>query len=525
MFRLRVLVVTGILAESVVRRYVAQSSVEAEVTVLPRQVAALMSAEYISDMLASRGLSKFNFILVPGMTIGDTSTIHSRVGAPAFKGPRHAADIPVTLEVLGKTQLSTSKPSCELLREQIQKQALAELSAIYGEYENKAKPEASVQVGSGGRTVWVGGGFPPRVLAEIIDASRLSDMEIQRWARYYVDSGADIVDVGMVAGGGYSEDAERAVRVAREAVDKPVSIDTNDVEEIRAAVRAGVDLILSVNAETMEEVSKFAWDTPVVVTPATEKREIPSDPAGKVKQLESNLEKARGLGFRRLVADPVVTPILMPNMVDSLVAYYEFARRNPDVPVLLGAGNVTELMDGDSVGANLLLAGVGVELGVGIVLTTEASDKTRGCVRELSEAVRMVTLAKKRNAPPKDLGLDLLVLKEKRRREEPYGLEALGEAETLPSRERTFIHDPEGCFRFVLDRDRGEVVALHYRYGSDKPSLAVRGKDPLEICSTIIERGLISRLDHAAYLGVELEKAGLALRLGRSYVQDAGLFE
>jgi dihydropteroate synthase len=37
-------------------------------------------------------------------------------------------------------------------------------------------------------------------------------------------------------------------------------------------------------------------------------------------------------------------------------------------------------------------------------------------------------------------------------------------------------------------------------------------------------RSLISRLDHAAYLGIELEKADVALRTQKSYIQDQAIF-
>jgi dihydropteroate synthase len=40
----------------------------------------------------------------------------------------------------------------------------------------------------------------------------------------------------------------------------------------------------------------------------------------------------------------------------------------------------------------------------------------------------------------------------------------------------------------------------------------------------IVSRGLVTRLDHAGYLGRELEKAEIAIGLGRSYSQDEPLF-
>jgi dihydropteroate synthase len=36
---------------------------------------------------------------------------------------------------------------------------------------------------------------------------------------------------------------------------------------------------------------------------------------------------------------------------------------------------------------------------------------------------------------------------------------------------------------------------------------------------------LVTRLDHAAYLGNELAKAEIALKTGKSYVQDNSLFD
>lgn len=47
------------------------------------------------------------------------------------------------------------------------------------------------------------------------------------------------------------------------------------------------------------------------------------------------------------------------------------------------------------------------------------------------------------------------------------------------------------------------------------------GENPVLIASTAIERGLVSRLDHAAYLGREIEKAYLSIVHGYLYIQDS----
>ncbi len=74
---------------------------------------------------------------------------------------------------------------------------------------------------------------------------------------------------------------------------------------------------------------------------------------------------------------------------------------------------MVELYDADSVGMNALLAGgIAKELSINLLLTTEVSAKAKGSVRELRRAVDMNLFDM-----PKDLGFDLLILKEKREAE------------------------------------------------------------------------------------------------------------
>ena len=49
----------------------------------------------------------------------------------------------------------------------------------------------------------------------------------------------------------------------------------------------------------------------------------------------------------------------------------------------------------------------------------------------------------------------------------------------------------------------------------------ITGRNPESIYRTIIRKKLISRFEHAAYLGMELEKAYVSLKLGLPYVQDS----
>jgi len=85
--------------------------------------------------------------------------------------------------------------------------------------------------------------------------------------------------------------------------------------------------------------------------------------------------------------------------------------------------------------------------------------------------------------------------------------------------ERT-IQDPSGYCVIYADSARSLLSLEHYRNDGVLDAI-VEGRTPAEIYTPTLERGLISRLDHAAYLGRELARAEEALRTGRQYRQDA----
>jgi tetrahydromethanopterin S-methyltransferase subunit A len=68
------------------------------------------------------------------------------------------------------------------------------------------------------------------------------------------------------------------------------------------------------------------------------------------------------------------------------------------------------------------------------------------------------------------------------------------------------------------DRIRG-LVLEHYRKEGTL-DLVIQGATASAVAATAIQRGVLSRLDHAAYLGRELARAEESLRTGAPYVQD-----
>jgi len=79
--------------------------------------------------------------------------------------------------------------------------------------------------------------------------------------------------------------------------------------------------------------------------------------------------------------------------------------------------------------------------------------------------------------------------------------------------------DPAGYFVIGVSTDRNMLRLEHYTSGH-RMTVALTGTNARDIYLSAVRRRLISRLEHAAYLGCELAKAERALRLGERYVQD-----
>ena len=79
--------------------------------------------------------------------------------------------------------------------------------------------------------------------------------------------------------------------------------------------------------------------------------------------------------------------------------------------------------------------------------------------------------------------------------------------------------DPAGYFVVYADHLRRGICLEHYRNDGVLDTV-ITGATAAELYIPTIERGLVSRLDHAAYLGRELARAEAALSSGENYLQD-----
>jgi dihydropteroate synthase-like protein len=480
---MKVLLVTGKLAQAQVRAFAG----EADVLVANVDVASFITPQ----LLLFAAPLGYDLILIPGAITADFREAERALGTKIRLGPKHAADLGIVLHHLdkGEIELSRTVPACLLMEGKMREDALDQVERL------EARASAPQQI----RGVKIGGSSRMKVLAEIVDATRFCPAALTERICYYEEQGADMIDLGIPLDANPDE-VQAALQTARKTTNLPLSIDTIRPELILAGLEAGADLLLSLNGSNLPLVGEAVAraGVPAVIIPGP----------GSIR-LEENLLKAQEMGIS-IIADPVLDPPLQ-GLAVSLQRYQAFRQDHPDIPLFFGAGNVTELMDADTVGVNALLAALGAETGASILFTPEYSGKAAGSVHELALASRMMLLARERHAPPKDLGLDLLILKEKRRLPE----EAMPEMFMEAKEGHKYEPDNRGSFRIFLSK--GLIMAQN-------GSITVAGRNARDILNTLIEKGLVSRLDHAGYLGRELERAEIALRLKRSYVQDEPLW-
>ncbi|MGX7703351.1 DUF6513 domain-containing protein [Methylobacterium sp. Gmos1] len=324
-----------------------------------------------------------------------------------------------------------------------------------------------------------------RIFSEIVDASRLTPDEILTRARGLARRGADVIDLGGLPDTPFPHLADTVRLLKSDGL--RVSVDSFSPDELRQGATAGADFLLSLNEDSLDLA--FETDAVPVLVPVR-----PDD----LPSLDRAIERMQRAG-RPFIADPILEPIHF-GFAASLVRYHETRRRHPDIAMMMGTGNLTELTEADSLGVTALLMGVCSELSIGNVLIVQVSHHTRRTVEEHDAARRVMYAAKADAALPKGYGRALLSLHDKRPyTQTPEEIAGLAAA----------VRDPN--YRVAVAEDGVHV------YNRDIHKV---GRDAMAFFPDL---GVEADGAHAFYLGGELTKAELAWRLGKRYVQDEAL--
>ncbi|ACP34392.1 dihydropteroate synthase-related protein [Sulfolobus islandicus L.S.2.15] len=482
---MKVLVVTGTLAAPILSEVAKNiKDTKVEIKVLNYPVASLMSTKFIAENLKQTKYD-VDYILLPGMVYGDAKIVEEVTGVKTFKGTEEAWDLPRVIEALKNgVQLSTTEPA----------------DKIIGKMDNieeklrKIEEEAKISFEINGVKIT---NYPPpfRIFLEIDNKQEFEKLERLR-------RNINVVVLGLPVG---HYDLDEVKNKVRQLVDygHVVGIDAESPRELKEGVRAGASFVFNLNETNLEELEEIRREAAFVVAPFnTENRgEITVDLVRKAKQK----------GFDKLIADPVLSPPLR-GLVNSIIEYKYVREKLQDIPILMGILNVTELIDADSLGVNALLSAIAGELGISNLLIMEKG-KTKWSSWELSQATKMISIALKENRLPKDIGIDLLVLKDKRIFRENFGADVIVNEYIEPEM------DKSGFAKIFVSEDGFGVKWI------GKNKVTIKGKNGLSIGRELIRRVKDISKEHAVYIGYELAKAEIAYQLDKNYIQDKPLFK
>ena len=323
------------------------------------------------------------------------------------------------------------------------------------------------------------------IFAEIVDAPNMTIDRIVDAAQKYRDAGADVIDLGCLPGRDFQH-LEDAVTALKNDGYK-VSVDSLQDQELIRGGHAGADYLLSLSEKTLWIADEV--DSVPILIPADD-----SGPDSLYRAIDSFAAKGR-----YFLADSILNPIHF-GFTQSIVQYFELRQRYPEVPIMIGTGNITELTEADTSGMTAILLGIASELQASAILTTEVSGHARTAVAEADLARRIMYAARLDSSLPQNYSDGLLVSHEKK--PFPTPVDEIRELAQM-------IRDPS--FRIQISSDG---IHVFNRDG------ILESTDPYEIFPNL---NVENDGSHAFYLGAELAKAQIAWQLGKRYVQDRPL--
>lgn len=324
-----------------------------------------------------------------------------------------------------------------------------------------------------------------KIFAEIVDAPYLSIAGIVDKAAQYQQQGANVIDLGCLPEIPFPHLAD-AIK-ALKSTGLQVSVDSLNTEDLLDAGRAGADYLLSLTEKTLWILEEVA-STPIL---------IPAKPHS-LPSLYRAIEACQKMQ-RPFIADAILDPIHF-GLTDSIVRYQKLRKKYPDIDIMMGIGNLTELTDADTAGINAMLFGIISELDISAVLATSVSTHAVNAIAEADVARRMMFAAKADGRLPRGYTPALMGLHDKR----PFTYSAAEIQETASK-----IKDPS--FRVQVSE-----AGIHI-YNRDG---IFQSTDPFALYPDL---NVDNDASHAFYLGVELARAQIAWQIGKRYSQDREL--
>ncbi len=512
---MKVLLVTTKAAEPLLREVLRELSrrwgeYEFRLFVSKAPVAQLTTTERVAEELkaASKLLRGVDLIVLPGLIKGSGEVLERAFGVKTIKGTRYAGDLPELVEKLGEVDFSPEVPADDVMREVLEARLAEKVSKVL----RSVNPVFSIKSYKFPKLP------PPLHLLYEVGIDKITLRDLLKKADSLEVHGYSALILGCESSSCVETLPKYLEKVGRHLGNELIlGVDLYSPRDLSRDVAGLSDLLLNVTEDDVDYIAdKLGSEHAVVVIPNNVK-----NPPSILSSLRNAVSKLREVGVSKVIIDPLIRPPAV-GLAESLKVF-SYVRENLGEPMLFGAANIYELIDADSVGMAALLTTLAFELGATSLLVTESSVKTQGALREFSRAREMVYRAYVRKSPPINVGVDLLILKDKRIRDERCP-EVPGDRITVVKSGRCPLRlDPKYFLKVYVDRNKYSLVVDVYSSKEGKLIRRFRGKEPTALARCVLSEFDLTR-EHAAYLGYELCKAELALKLHKTYVQDEPIF-
>lgn len=327
--------------------------------------------------------------------------------------------------------------------------------------------------------------YKVKIFAEIVDAPNLTVDDVLERAHYYKKNGANVIDIGCLPQTPFPHMEDIIRTLKQEAF--TVSIDSLQDDDLLRGGKAGADYLLSLTNKSIwiaDEVDSI----PILIP----------EQHGDLTSLTHAISvlQAKNQPF---IVDPILDPIHF-GFTESIVRNYNFRQQYPEVEMMLGVGNITELTHADTTGMNTLLLGLCSELNINHILATQVSQHACRAIKEADYARRIMFAAQQNSTLPKHIDASLMTIHDPS--PFPYQQEEINDFAAE-------IRDPS--FRIQTSPD-----GIHI-YNRDGIHTAT---DPFDLFPKL---QVDKDGSHAFYLGVELARAEISWQLGKRFNQDQPL--
>jgi len=326
--------------------------------------------------------------------------------------------------------------------------------------------------------------FETSIFGEITDALNMTVEEVIEKAEYFRLEGADVIDIGCLP----NKEFPHLEEIVQELKNRNfyVSIDSHNTDELIRGSKAGADYLLSIKNESYHILDNLD-SYPIL---------IPTD--NNMKDFYSLIDRAINdkLTF---IADPILDPISY-GFTKSIERYISLREKYPEIHIMIGIGNITELTHADTTGITMIMLGIVEELKLNHILTTQVSRHCSTVIRETDLARRIIHAASQNNITPKHINDGLLI--NHGHKDYPYSSDELEDMKSniKDKNYRIYVND-DGIHLF-----NKSIYKVFY--------------DPFDFYEFL---EVDDDSGHSFYLGVELARAQVAYQLKKEYSQDEEL--